>query len=125
MDEPPRTSNRPGSGGRPAWPRDVPLVREMVLYAVVSALDVWMTYILLSRDDVHFYESNPVARFFIDSWGRKGMIAYKAVLVAIVCSIAQIIARRRPVAAQRILQFAIVVAALVVIYGLLLLLRHR
>jgi hypothetical protein len=123
MSEPP-TSNKPAPLWKSLLRTGLPLEHETALFVLVSALDVLMTYILLSQRGFQFYESNPLARWFVDGWGLKGMVAYKFSLVAVVCLITQIIAAKRLNVARRLLQFAIVAAALVVIYSLTLLLRH-
>jgi hypothetical protein len=99
--------------------------QESLLFVLVSALDVFMTYILLSHGNGEmFVESNPVARFFIAGWGPKGMIYFKFVMVAFVCVLAQIIARRKPRVARWLLLGATGVVSLVVVYSLRLLLLH-
>lgn len=100
------------------------LQKECLLFVLVSALDVFMTYILLSHGGGQFVESNPVARFFIHGWGAKGMVYFKFATVAIVCFLAQIIARHRPQTARYLLLGATALVAGVVIYSLALLLRH-
>ncbi len=47
----------------------------------------------------NFYESNPVARYFLNHWGVKGLIYFKMAVVAFVCVIAQIVATRREASA--------------------------
>jgi len=98
--------------------------QESLLFVLVSALDVFMTYILLSHSNGLFYESNPVARFFIREWGPKGMVYFKFVMVAFVCVVAQIIARRKPEVARWLLLGATGVVGFVVVYSLRLLLVH-
>ena len=99
--------------------------QESLLFVLVSALDVFMTYILLSQSgSVVFVESNPVARYFIAGWGPKGMIYFKFAMVAFVCVLAQIIARRKPRVARWLLLGATGVVSVVVVYSLRLLLMH-
>jgi hypothetical protein len=98
--------------------------QETVLFVVVSAMDVFMTYILLSQEGGMFIESNPVARYFIAGWGIKGMVYFKFGMVAFVCILAQIIARHKPRVARWLLLGATAVVSLVVVYSLRLLLQH-
>jgi hypothetical protein len=98
------------------------LQQEMVMYVIVSAMDLLMTYNLLSRGQ--FVEANPVARFFIREWGPKGMVYFKFGMVAVVCVLAQIIAQSKPKAARWLLLGATALVSIVVIYSLMLLLRH-
>ncbi len=100
------------------------LQRESLLFVLVSALDVFMTYILLSHSGGQFVESNPIARFFIQEWGPKGMVYFKFATVAFVCFLAQVIVRQRPQAARALLLGATALISVVVIYSLTLLLRH-
>lgn len=102
--------------------RQLPLEKETVWFVLVSALDVFMTYLLIRQPD--FTEGNPVAAYFLNHWGVKGMIYYKFFMVAFVAVIAQVIARSREDIATRLLQFATVVVGGVVIYSLVLYLRH-
>lgn len=96
--------------------------RELLWFVLVSALDIFATYILLR--DGNFVESNPVAQFFFNRWGMKGMIYFKMGMVAFICTIAHVVSLQRPEWATRILQFATVVVGFVVIYSMILLLRH-
>lgn len=100
----------------------LPLENETVWFVLVSALDVFMTYLLVRQP--HITEGNPVAAFFLNHWGVKGMVYYKFFMVAFVAVIAQVIARKREDIARRLLQFATIVVGAVVIYSLVLYLRH-
>lgn len=109
--------------------RRLPLERETTWFILVSALDVFMTYLLLRysferRLNVFIIESNPIADRFFRYWGVKGMVAYKFSLVAFVVVAAQIIARKKPETARWLLNVAILVVAGVVTYSLTLLLKH-
>lgn len=100
----------------------LPFENEITLYIFVSALDVFMTYILMRSGT--FKEGNPIARYFFDRWGMKGMIYFKFGMVAFVIVLAQIIATKRPKAAHMLLKFATLVVGGVVVYSLFLFLRH-
>lgn len=96
--------------------------QELLLFVLVSTLDIFATYILLR--DGNFFESNPVAQFFYNRWGIKGMIYFKLGMVAGICTIAHVVSLQRPEWARRLLQFATVVVTIVVVYSVLLLIRH-
>jgi hypothetical protein len=96
--------------------------RELLWFVLVSALDIFATYILLR--DGNFTESNPVAQYFFNRWGMKGMIYFKMGMVAFICIVAHVVSLQRPEWATRILQFATIVVAFVVIYSIVLLVRH-
>jgi hypothetical protein len=97
---------------------------ETMIYFVVNALDVVLTYLLLTHDKFEFIEANPVARYFLYSWGAKGLVWFKVSLVAIVTLNCQIIARKRPDIARRVLFLAIAIVSAVVIYSGYLFVRH-
>ena len=101
----------------------LPLENETAWFVLVSALDVFLTYLLLRQPN--YTEANPIAAFFINHWGIRGMVYFKFFMVAFVGVIAQIIARTREETARRVLQFATVVVGGVVIYSLFLYVRSR
>jgi hypothetical protein len=100
----------------------LPLETETSRYVLVSALDVFLTYLLIRQP--HFTEANPLALYFINHWGVKGMVWFKFGLVAFVCVLSQAIARHKPEAACRLLNFATLVVGAVVAYSVMLYLRH-
>ena len=102
----------------------VALQQETLRFVLVSALDLFMTYILLRQKGMHFIESNPVAGRFFADYGLEGMIYFKFGMVALVCVIAQIVVRHRPRTAKWLLNWATLVVAGVVIYSFMLLLKH-
>lgn len=96
----------------------------MLRFVLVSTLDVFMTYVLLRQPGGRFVESNPIARYFIYGWGVKGMVGFKLSMTAFVCVISQIVYQRRPLVAKWLLNGATLVVAGVVIYSLMLMLKH-
>ena len=118
-EDPPK--NKPRLKNRNFLLRHLPLEHETALYLLVSAFDVFMTYLLLRTDRA--VEANPIARFFLNHWGIRGMIYFKFSLVAFVCVVTQIIANRKETTARRILYLAIAVVSVVVIYSLVLYVR--
>lgn len=72
----------------------------------------------------NFYESNPVARYFLDHWGVKGLLYFKMAVVAFVCVIAQIVATKREASGRFLLIVGTIVVSAVVIYSLRLFLQH-
>ena len=105
--------------------KQLPLEWETTLFILASALDVFMTWILLYYyADDGFFESNPIAGFFLDSWGPRGMVYFKFAMVAFVAVLCQIIAIKREDIARRILYFATGLVSCVVIYSFTLLLRY-
>jgi len=104
------------------------LERESLLFVMSSAMDFLMTWLLLTNqgrpEHVLFVESNPIARFFLYSWGFDGLIGFKIATVAFVVAICQIIALQRRDVARRLLQFASLAAISVVVYSAILMARH-
>ena len=100
------------------------LQQETLRFVLVSALDLFMTYILLRQKGMHFIESNPVAGRFYADYGLKGMIYFKFGMVALVCVIAQIVVKHRPRTAKWLLNGATLVVAGVVVYSFMLMLKH-
>jgi FtsH-binding integral membrane protein len=108
--------------------KGLPLEGETLLFVLASGMDFLMTWLLLNYQSdsgrTWFVESNPVARYFLYSWGFDGLIAFKFASVALVVVICQVIARTRIQVARRLLQFATLVVIGVVVYSAVLLVRH-
>ncbi len=102
--------------------RELPLEAETVRFLIVSIGDIVLTYYLLWGGG--FTEANPIAGFFINHWGDKGMVYFKFSMVSVVAVIAQIIARKRLETARRLLNFATVVVTIVLLYSLYLIINH-
>ena len=105
-----------------AWSRQLPLETETCFFILASALDVLMTYLLLSHGP-EFQESNQIAAFFLARFGFKGMVYFKFALVAFVTVIAQVIAKSRPSTARWLLIVGTAATAAVVIYSVMLWVR--
>lgn len=105
-----------------AWSRQLPLETETCFFILASALDVLMTYLLLSHGP-EFQESNQIAAFFLARFGFKGMVYFKFALVAFVTVIAQVIAKSRPRTARWLLIVGTAATAAVVIYSVILWVR--
>jgi len=101
--------------------RQLPLQNETTLFILVNVLDIFMTYILIRFGGI---EANPIARFFLNRWGFAGMIFFKLGMVAFITVLSQVIARRNLQTARRLLQFGTLIVAIVVVYGLILFVRH-
>ncbi|MBL9140911.1 MAG: hypothetical protein JNK53_03505 [Phycisphaerae bacterium] len=59
----------------------------------LSALDIMLTWIILSRAGT---EANPVARAVIHAWDLPGAVAFKFALVMLAIVICEIVGRQRP-----------------------------
>jgi hypothetical protein len=105
----------------------LPLESETALFVMASTLDALLTRFLLLYGGPNghtFVESNPIPRYFFESWGLDGLIYFKFALVALITIICQVIARRKVEVARRVLNFASLVVMGVVIYSAILMLRH-
>jgi hypothetical protein len=106
------------------------LQRESALFLVVSVLDVVMTYSLLQDmhglgERVTFYESNPVARYFLERWDVAGVVFFKFAMVAIVEIISHVMVMLgRLNLGRRLLEFGTLAVLFTVFYSLLLLFAH-
>ena len=105
----------------------LPLETETTIFILVNVLDFAMTWWMLLHRELgmgDFYESNPVARYFLDRWGVKGLLMFKMAVVAFVCVIAQIVATKREASGRFLLVVGTLVVSAVVIYSLKLFLNH-
>lgn len=103
---------------------------EISWFALASALDVALTFIVLHYSNSGFtqstiVESNPVARWFIHQWGLIGMAGFKFLLTLIVVVIAEYVGRHRPAVARGLLVGGTAVVGYVVVHSIRLLLAHR
>lgn len=99
------------------------LSRESGALLTVSVLDLLMTYVLLQQG-FHFYESNPLARWFFVRWNMAGMVAFKFLLISLAIVVCEVVERRRPSLGRKVLGFGTVAASAVVAYSLLLFYQH-
>ncbi len=109
---------------------NLPLETETSRFILANALDLFMTFLLLYFSNrgwmtKNVVESNPVAQFFISRWSTAGLVFFKFGVVAFVVVIAQIVARKKPGTAKLLLNAGTLFVGAVVVYSLLLMLRHR
>jgi hypothetical protein len=112
-----------GDGGtNKFWNRQLPLETETCFFILINALDVVVTFILLNVGN--FSESNTLANYFLSRWGVRGMVYYKFVLVGVVVTVTQIIAKNRLAIARSVLNWGTAIVLGVVIYSCYLFVRH-
>ena len=99
------------------------LANESLLLVIFSMCDLFMTYVLLWQGG-HFYEANPIARWFFDRWNIAGMTAFKFGLVGLIVILCEIIERRRPKVGRAIVLLGCVAAIVVTVQGLRLFMAH-
>ena len=102
--------------------RKLPLETATCVFILVSAFDVFMTYILLSMDN--FRESNGIANWILTKFGFRGMVYFKFALVLVVVVISQFIATRQIKTARRLLYAGSFITLCVVIYSIYLFVRY-
>ncbi len=123
MSFPPDESpDEPRNLDRGFWLHDrLPLETETAAFILANVLDIFMTYLLLVGE--RHFEANPIARYFLEGWGLKGLAGYKLAMVSFVCVIAQVVARVNVTTARRLLIGLTLVVGAVVAYSLALLVR--
>ena len=109
---------------------ELPLETETCRFVLISLLDLFMTFLLLYFSNRGMMrnvvvESNPVARYFISGWGTMGLVWFKIGMVTLIVLATQVIATRRPVVAQLVLNGAALFVGAVVAYSAFLLLQNK
>lgn len=112
---------KPSSWSNFLFKDGLPLEKETCWFILVGVLDFFATYLLIYRRIA--IEGNPVARWFLEGWGPKGMLYFKMGMVGFICVLAQLIARRDEKIARRVLWFGTFIVGCVVIYSVVLLMR--
>jgi DNA-directed RNA polymerase subunit RPC12/RpoP len=83
---------------------------------VLSAADLFMTFALLRRSPA-FFESNPIAQWFIAQWSTAGMVYFKFSLIGGAILLSEIIERKRPGWGRFVLLIGCVGAVYAIIQG--------
>ncbi len=96
--------------------RGLPLEDEMAWYVLLNLGDIVATWALLRRNS-GFVESNPIARWFYHGWGFTGMVWFKLSMVAVVVTIAQVVARKNEPLARTLLVFGCIAVGCVFFYS--------
>ncbi len=96
---------------------------EVGLFLVLSLADIALTYVLIGYHG--HIEANPVAGFFVDGWGLKGLAGFKFAMLAVILGLVHAIYAKRPMAARRVAQWAVLVSGIVVVYSVVLLARPQ
>ena len=95
----------------------LPMQDETNWFILANVMDIFMTLMLLFRGAI---EANPVANAVLQRWGFEGMIAFKLLIVAAICVMAQVVALQKPRLASFVLWFGTVVTGSVVAYSMVL-----
>lgn len=94
---------------------------ETWIYAALSGLDIFLTYQLLVRLD--HVEANPLARYFIEGWGLKGMVWFKLGMTAFVLTLVHALLQKKEVYARTVVRLGTAAVGAVDCYSIWLLLR--
>jgi hypothetical protein len=94
---------------------------ETWIYAALSGLDIVLTYRLLARLD--HVEANPLARYFIEGWGLKGMVWFKLVMTAFVLTLLHALLQKKEVYARTVVRLGMAAVGAVNCYSIWLLMR--
>jgi hypothetical protein len=96
--------------------RKIPLGR-LVLYILLSLLDLVLTRLLIQHNEGQVYEGNPIANWWLTQAGWLGLTAFKLGTVLLVAALSLIIAWYRPRVGGLVLSFACTALAVVVLYS--------
>jgi hypothetical protein len=94
------------------------------LFIALSMADLALTGELLQRSQGAIYESNPVANWWLKSYGWPGLVGFKLIIVMFIVSLVVAISRLRPATGGRFLGFACIALTVVIIYSSNLLWSH-
>ncbi len=90
---------------------------KFMIFLALSFADLALTWLLLRRDSGDVYERNPVAHWWLASYGWTGLIAFKGGAVALVLGLNSVICHYRPRLGGRVLAFGCLAVAAVVLYS--------
>lgn len=91
---------------------------EKTLFVLINLMDVVMTFLLLNSGT--FYESNPIADYFLQGWGILGMTLFKLTIVGVVLLIVNLVALWRVETSRNLLHFGSFLVGTVVAYSVYL-----
>lgn len=89
----------------------------LVLFLILSALDLVHTYILIQQGGGKVYEGNPVARTWLHQYGWAGLALYKGATIFIVVCCVALLNRRNPRGAALVVTIACVILLAVAVYS--------
>jgi hypothetical protein len=95
----------------------MPHARKILLFGLLSAADLFLTWRLLRQADGQVYESNPIANWWLVSYGWPGLAAFKLAVVVLAMGLSIVLSRAHPRAGARVLEFACSALLVVVLYS--------
>ncbi|HLJ94515.1 MAG TPA: DUF5658 family protein [Gemmataceae bacterium] len=90
---------------------------RLSLYAILSAADLGLTYVLIRQGHGEIYESNPIAEAWLSAYGWAGLAVFKSLIVLVVAGVVAFVSLSRPRTGGHILTFACFAVAAVVGYS--------
>jgi hypothetical protein len=90
---------------------------KLLLFVLLSMADLFLTWLLVTGTGGQVYESNPVANYWLASYGWLGLGVFKAGMVSVVSTLVLVISRYRPRTGERVLLFACSTLTVVVLYS--------
>jgi hypothetical protein len=97
--------------------RNLPHRRKLYLFVLLSLADLFLTWCLLHQDQGPFFESNPVAGWWLQRHGWLGLVAFKAATVLVAAALLVVVSRYRPRTAGNALVLACALVGGVVFYS--------
>jgi hypothetical protein len=91
--------------------------RKLALFAALNLADLALTWHLVGRGGGAAYESNPVAAWWLVSFGWAGLAGFKLAAVGVVAALALVVSRSRPRVGGRLLAFGCSALLGVVLYS--------
>lgn len=91
-----------------------------VVFVFLGVADLFLTWKLIHTSDGQVLESNPVAAWWLDTYGWGGMAAFKGGMILLIGGLAASIAFLRPRTSELLLVFACGAQSTVVVYSVFL-----
>ncbi|HMC90112.1 MAG TPA: DUF5658 family protein [Gemmataceae bacterium] len=89
----------------------------LVLFVILSLIDLAQTWALITGHDGRIYEGNPVARLVLKRFGWSGLVLFKVLVTVTVIGAVMLLIRQRPRAALLVLIFACLMLLYVTLYS--------
>ncbi len=93
-----------------------PLVR-LVLFMILSLIDLFLTWYLFEFSDLEITESNPIAAAWLGDYGWTGLLLFKSLILVVGLTLIVLISRPRPDLGGKVASFACLVLTLVTLYS--------
>ena len=89
---------------------------EYVWLVFVSTMDIIFTWIIISRYEGH--EANPLADFYIRTYGSAGLIFFKFCIVILVVGICEIVGRQQEHTGRRLARASVAISSVPMIVSI-------